>query len=439
MRSADIFKNVYYNDKELTDRDYVYSRKMFLYESSTANAAAAISGGAFLAGFNNYLGVSDEISGIIAGIPILTGVIQIFSPIIFEKIEKKKFLICLSYLLNRVLLGFMYLVPLMVEGTSNRIILMLSMYVLSSAFSSFASSPIGGWLVDLAPTSIRGIYLGKKDAVSLISNTVTGLTMGWLLDLFRAGNQERLGFIFVGLIILALSIANFIFMSKVHEPINKKSNTDISIMDVIVKPFQDTYFRKVIVFTVLYNIALQISAPYFSIYMVTGLKLNYGYITMIGILSTAARVFFSKRWGKLADRTSWYKVTILSILALGINHCLWLVINPATSFVSFPLVQLISGATWAGAAISVFNLPFMYLPSQGRTMYLSSNAAYGAIAGFLSTLIGSRILLNLKTLHFNMAGLAIGNMQILFTISGLLLVICALYVLLFMKPEKKTQ
>jgi Na+/melibiose symporter-like transporter len=437
MHLRELVKNVYFNDRELTNEDYAYSRKMFLYESSSANAAVAICGGAFLAGFNNYLGVSDEVSGIIAGIPILTGVVQIFSPIIFEKIEKKKFLICLSYLLNRILLGFMYLIPLMVTGTAHRIILMLSMYILSSAFSSFAAAPVGGWIVDLAPTQIRGIYLGKKDAVSLITNTVTGLTMGWILDLFRAANQERLGFIFIGCVVLMISIANFIFMSKVHEPLNKKSNDTIRIRDVIVKPFQDTNFRKVIIFTVLYNIALQISAPYFSIYMVTGLKLNYGYITMIGILSTATRVFFSKRWGKLADRTSWHKVTILSIFALGLNHCIWIVINPSTASISFPLVQLISGATWAGAAISVFNLPFMYLPEQGRTMYLSSNAAYGALAGFLSTLVGSRILASLKGYNFSILSLNIGNMQLLFAISGVLLVACALYVLFFMKPEKK--
>lgn len=437
MSVKDSIKKIYYSDKELTSEDFAYSRKMFLYEGTTANALAAICGGAFLAGFNNYLGVSDEISGIIAAIPIVTGVIQIFSSIIFEKIEKKKFLICISYLFSRVLLGFMYLVPLLVSGTRNRIIIMLTMYIASSAWSSFAASPIGAWLVDLIPNSMRGRYLGNKDAVSLVANTTMGLLMGWVLDRFRDAGNESLGFIVIGITVIILAIINFSFMSRVFEPLSKRNSRKITVKNVIIEPLKDINFRKVIIFTILYNIALQMAMPYFPIYMVTGLKLEYSYITMIGILSTGARVLFSKKWGRLADKTSWRNVTMLSVLLLGLNHISWIFINPFTSIIAFPVIQFIGGLIWAGAAIAVFNLPFMYLPSEGRTIYLSSNAAYGGIAGFLSTILGSRILALFKDLKFNIGWLEIGNMQVLFTISGLLLIVCGLYVLFFMKPEKK--
>lgn len=437
MSIKDSIKKIYHNNKELTSEEYSHSRKMFLYESITANALVAICGGAFLAGFNNYLGVSDEVSGVIAGIPVVTGVIQIFSSIIFEKMENKKFLICISYLFSRVLLGFMYLVPLLVNGTRNRIIIMLSMYIASSAWSSFAASPIGAWLVDLIPNSMRGRYLGYKDAVSLIANTTTSLLMGLVLDKFRNAGNEVMGFIVIGIAVIILAIINFSFMSRISEPITKKSIKKITIKNVITEPLKDINFRKVIIFTILYNIALQMAMPYFSIYMVTGLKLEYSYITMIGILSTGARVFFSKRWGKLVDKTSWRNVTMLSILLLGFNHISWIFVNPFTSIITIPIVQFMSGLIWAGAAIAVFNLPFMYLPSEGRTLYLSSNAAYGGIAGFLSTLLGSKILASFKDLKFKIAWLEIGNMQILFAISGILLIACGLYVLFFMKTEKK--
>jgi Na+/melibiose symporter-like transporter len=433
MKLGSIIKNVYFNQNSLSRKDYEKGRKLFLFEGCFAVGVFSLTSGAFLAGLANYMGASDEFNGIIGAIPVFAGVVQIFSGLVFERLESRKLLVSILCLSFRTLLGLMYFIPFIFKGTNTRLVMLAGTYGIAYLFASFITPPANNWLVSLTPDNIRGKYLAKKDAYSLGFLTIITLIVGKVLDIFRKVNNEKIGFVFMGFIVMAMAVSNFYFLSSIREPKVEVSGTNLKLKDIFLKPLSDKKFRLVMVLFVLWNIGLQIAGPFFAVYMVTNLKLSYSYIMLMGVLSNIVRIFIVPRWGKLADNKSWITCTKYSIGLLAIAHTTWMLVNHSTAWLLVPILHVASGIAWGGINMALFNIQFLYSPKEGRTVYLGVNAAVGGLLGFLSTLLGSAVIGLLQRKSFSLGDLSIGNMQIIFAVSGVLLAFCTLYAHLFLK------
>lgn len=435
MKLISTVKKTFYDNGNLTKTDYEKGRMKFIYEGSTSMVMFALAGGAFLAGFANFLGADDGFNGVLGAIPALAGSIQIFSSIFFEKLEHKKPLISLFAVVGRLLIGVMFLIPLAIINKTISLYTLMIIYILAQVFMSFVGPSMSGWLVDLTPEKMRGKYLAKKDAVSLAFVTVASLLFGKVLDVFKTNKSENIGFIIIGLVLIILAFLEMYFLSEIREPLIHKKNIDLKLKNTIFEPVVNKDFRKVLILFVFWNISLFIALPYFSVYMVTGLKLSYTYIMIMGLLSNVARVILVKHWGILADSKSWEKTTVYSILTLAMCHFIWGFANQETAFIIVPLMNILGGIAWGGASIAMFNIQFIYAPKKNRTVYIGGCAAYGGIIGFATTLLGSIIIDAVGSSKIVVLGFSFSNMQVVFLISGVLLGLCSLYVHIFI--EKK--
>jgi MFS family permease len=421
------FKDTFYNTKPLSEQDYEHSRKIAIYEGCTARAVFNLTSGAFLAGYASFLGADDAFNGIIGAIPVLAGVISILSPIYFEKRDKRKLQVVVLNFLHRFILGLMGFIPLIAAGRTPRLMLMASFYMLAYLAVSFANPAGSAIYIDLTPANIRGRYFGKRESLLLAVGTVFTLVLGRVLDEYRAKDNEYGGFIIVFAVVLLLSLVNLFFWSSIKEPAVKSKKTSFTLRQIVTIPLGNAGFRKIIIFFILYNVGLQVGGPFFSVYMVTGLKLDYTYIMVMSMMSTIVNVILVRVWGRIADSKSWNFVLTYSILLLGIVHLCWGFVNDSTAFILVPLFHIISGAAWAGIGISTFNIQYIYSPENGRTVYTGFNAALGGLMGFLGTMGGSVLLGVFDKMGLHIGSFIISGMQMLFFISGALLVLCSLY------------
>ncbi len=431
------FREVFYSTKPLEERDFERSRKMMIFEGCTTRSIFNLTSGAFLAGYASFLGADDAFNGIIGAIPVLAGVIQLFSPIYFEKQERRKLQVTVLNFLHRFILGLMVFIPLIAFDKTPRLLLLAGIYLTAYLAVSFANPAASGIMIDLTPENIRGRYFGKRESFLLAVGTVFSLVLGRVLDTFKAGGNEYGGFVVTFTVILLLSFANFFFWSRIKEPHKQRNKTSFRVGQIITMPLKNAGFKKIVVFFVLYNVGLQIGGPFFSVYMVTGLKLEYTYIMLMGMLSTMVNVTLVRVWGRMADSRSWDFVLKYSILLLGLSHFAWLFVNQSTAFLLVPVLHITSGAAWAGIGISTFNIQFIYSPEEGRTVYIGFNAALGGLMGFIGTLAGSALLLVFEGLGLQISGFRFGGMQIIFSISGILLTLCSAYAHFFIRQQAK--
>lgn len=406
---------------------YESGRKKFILEGCSGMGVFTLTTGAFIAGFCKHLGASDELNGIIGAIATLTCFTQLFSYMIFEKLNSRKKLTSSLCLIFRLLLGLMFILPLIAIKPSFSISFVIIFYFTAYAIAAFVTPATSAWIVDLVPGESRGGYFAKKDAWSLAFITVLSPVMGLVLDYFRKSDNESVGFMVLGGVVIILACFNFFFMSTAYEPVEKikKSSANISVLFKVLK---DKEFRKVIFLFIFWNIALQIAGPYFAVYMVSDLSLSYSYIMILGVISSVSRVLSVKIWGRIADKKGWNYTTALSIAALGVLHFTWFFVDKRTAIILLPILHLIGGVIWGGISIALFNIQFVYAPEVGKTAYIGLSAALGGILGFTSTYLGGRILNLLPNCKFSLLSVTIGNIQVLFMLSGILLGLTSLFI-----------
>lgn len=413
----------YFCSEPMTDSDYSKGRRLFLAEGCFANGIVTLTTGAFLSGYGDFLGADDSVNGLMGSIPVLLCSLQAFSSIILEGLARKKCLIAGFALIHRLLLAFLFFIPLLTPDPGLRLAAAVGVYGISHFFGAFIGTGTGNWLLQLVPKNLQGSYLGKKDSLSFAFSTVMSLIMGWSMDWFRKNHMEQHGFLVAGLAVFFLSLLNFSCLSSIREP--QCTPLRQRLRDAAFMPLADREYRKVMMVYMFWNLGLQIAGPFFSVYMVTGLKLNYAYITFLGLISSTARVISARLWGRLADASSWLLAARLSMGLLGVVHSFWLFMSPENCYVLQPVLQALSGAAWGGIAIAVFNLQYHYAPAEKRVLYVSANSSYAGLCGFLATLWGALFLRLVPDLQIGAA--TVDGMRILFLLSGILILCCVRY------------
>lgn len=418
--------NTYYSRHPLTKADYKRGRSLFVLEGTMANGILALTSGAFLSGYASSLGADDSLNGIIGAIPTLLCAVQLFSCVVMENLREKKFLIAILAFAHRLLLTLIFFVPLFVSNEALRLAAVIGIFAAAHGCGAFIGTGVGSWLRKLVPERKLGRYLGKRDAKALAFTTVVSLAMGKLLDFSRGRDAEQTGFLIIGMAVLAMAFVNFYCVSNIKEPPGDECHKRVKLNQVFTEPFKSSGFRKIIGFYGFWNLGLQIAGPFFSVYMVTGLNLDYTYITLLGLIATLSRVVASIFWGRMADRRSWLWITKASMLLLGIVHMSWFFMTKETCLVLQPILQCTSGIAWGGIAISVFNVQYQYAPEDKQVLFVGANTAYAGMIGFGASLLGAVLLKLLPNLQ--LAGTTITGMQILFALSGSLIIGCAWYV-----------
>ncbi len=418
-----VVSRTFFCDTPMTEADFKKGRRLFIAEGCCANGIATLTTGAFLSGYISFLGADDSINGLIGSIPVLLCALQMFSSIVLENIRQKKFLIAGFALIHRLLLAAVFFVPLYVRDSGVRLASVIGLYAFAHCFGAFIGTGTGNWMLNLVPDHIRGSFLGKKDAFAFAFTTVLSLIMGRVMDWFRFSGMEQTGFLVVGFVVFIIAGSDFMCLSSIKEP--ESTPHPQKLRAAIFEPLADREYRKVMMVYMFWNLALQIAGPFFSVYMVTGLHLDYTYITFLGLISSIVRVVASYVWGRLADATSWLKVSRLSMGLLGLVHASWLFMTPETCYVMQPVLQAISGAAWGGISISVFNLQYHYAPTDKRVLYVSANSSYAGLCGFLATMLGASLLKLIPS--FEILGMPVTGMQVLFLLSGGLILGCVFH------------
>lgn len=420
----------------INDDNFELSRRRFVMEGCIANGIYTLTAGAFLVGYSKYLGGNDQFNGIVLALPLLANAIQLFSPLLLERLENRKKLIMILCLFYRTLLAMMILIPFITEVTSIRLFLLGSMYFLAYAILGFLNPAGASWIISLVPEYMRGRYFGIRDMFLLSSAAILSLVMGRVLDVFKSHGSEFMGFVFVFCVVLVMVVLNIMVLSGIKEPKIIQMNEALKLKSLVTLPLKNKMFRKVVFLNIFWNLSVQFALPFFAVYMVTGLKLSYTFIMVMGIILSCVQAFSAKLWGAFSEKVGWEFTTVLSIGILGVVHLIWVFVNKGNYVLMIPITQILSGIGWAGVNISLFNIQFKYAPQEGRTIFVGFNAALSGVVGFASALFGSVIVGALNGVKLDIKIATLGNMPIVFGISGIMIVCCALFFGFWFKEKR---
>lgn len=424
---------------ELSVKDYEKSRLMAIFEGISARIIFGFTTGAFLTGYLKYIGADDKLCGQIAAIPVLAGIIQFFSPLLLEKLNRRKPLVTCFNALHRIMLVLLVVIPLLPLPVNSRLTMVGVLYFMSHLMVNMVSPATVTMIISLVPQGMRGKYFGNREMFLIFISSVLNIVMGRVLDIFTLQNKPYQGYmVMYGVALLAMLLNLFSYL-KMKEPPLSTAKAEIRFKNLFLLPLKEIKFRKIIILFFIWGVSLNFSSPFFSVYMVSQLKLSYTFITVCGLLNALSYVLSVRLWGKAADKKSFTYTAMITLTLLGLSHAGWF-FAAAGSFLQQPLVILLhitSGIAWAGINISLLNIPYEYTPDEGKTVYLGFNAALSGLVGFISSMIASWMVGRMENFRGSFFGVPITQFQIIFAISGTLTVIAGIYIRLFIWKKKK--
>lgn len=313
------------------------------------------------------LGANNAQIGLLTSIPNLLGnFFQLFTTKAMERYSRKKILLFGAILQSLmwiliILVGFLYFFKGLNSNTSVNSIILI--YTLLALFGGFISPAWNSLMNDVVLREERGRYFGKRNKMLGIVALISMLLVGFVLDYFK---QTKIFFgfaIIFGVCFIARAISSYL-LSRHYEPELKLEKEYYFSIKQFIKKIPKSNFGKFVFFLFLVQLATAIASPFFAVYMLNNLNLNYTTYILVVIASSLSSLIFMPVWGKFSDKYGNLRIMKICGFFTPFVPLLWLIspiiakFNPALLVYYLLIIEFLSGLVWAGFNLTSAN--FIY-------------------------------------------------------------------------------
>lgn len=365
--------------------------RLLIVDGVFAMGMGALAGGPFLAAFALAIGASNYEVGLLATIALLSQVMQLPGLALAKHLRKRRAIITLSAGISRLLWLFIILIPLLF--VERGITFLLQWFLISALVGALAGPSWNSLLSDIVPRNSFGRVFAQRMALG--TALALGLTLGggWFIDQWKAISPDTALYAYSCLfgVGLLFGLIATVAVSRLPEP-NMKQADDSSMLALVLDPFKDLNYRKLLVFLALWSFAVNMAGPFFVIYMLQRIGISLTLVTMLTVASQLANLLFLRIWGSMADRYSCKSVLKASGPLFFVSVLAWCFTTmPERHFATVPLlfaIHALSGIGLAGVNISSAGIALKLSPSGKTHGYMTAFGLVGALAGACAPLVG---------------------------------------------------
>jgi MFS family permease len=334
------------------------------------------------------LGATQGQIGLMSSLSNLTGaVFLLVGALLAERLIHRKMITLFGGAgFSRLALLMLVFVPILFKGQT----LIWFAIAMSVAKDSFGNLSYPAWIAvinDTVPIEGRGRYFGSRNFVMGIAGMITTVLAGELITMFVAqkGYQIALGIAFV---LGAISTYSY---AHIHEPLPQVNPSDTFHLD-LHQFFRDIrtqpQFIALIATTALWNLAVNISGPFFNVFMVKNLKFTASVVGILAVVTSLSALFVQNGIGAVSDRWGAKRVQFASMCVIPLLPMAWVVV---TSAWHVAIINIFSGVVWAAFNLASFNLMLEIIPKDQIPRYSAVYQIVVTLSLALGALIGSGI------------------------------------------------
>lgn len=292
--------------------------------------------------------------------------------------------------------------------------------VAGSVYFSVNGIAIPAWnslMGDYTTAETRGRYFGRRNGLSQLVTFGAVVLAGVILEFFARRHDPITGFA----IILAIAVAcrfcsSYTLMGHFEFPYKKVEGSYFSFWQFIRRSPKSNFARFVYLQAFM-NFSVQISAPFFAVYMLTDLHFTYlQYMIAQGVF-IGTHFIAMRRWGVFSDKYGNRLALKITSLMMPVLPVLWLF---STKMPAILLIQVISGLTWGGWILCSSNFLFDSVtpPKRARCVaYQNFFNSMGIFAGALTgAFLSTRAPMELNFVFFRVP--LVSRLCYLFALSG---------------------
>lgn len=360
------------------------------WEGIFANPYIIITDTTYLTAFAVMLSASNALIALIGGLSFLVRVFQLLGAYFVERYGNRKRFCVLTAIGARLSWLLVVAAGLIWRDDGGALLLVFAVVTLvAKIFETMLGMGWMSWATDLIPSRLRGAYFGFRLSVMAAVNVATTYAIGYVLDLFKGFGRETDGYLAMLVVASLCGFVTILLFEKQYEPPFRPS-PDRDFQRDAWLPLQDAHFRPVIIFNLLWATSQGVALVFFTVQMISVLKMSFTQIALFNIIVTIGRVLLNPFWGKFTQRFGSSATLKICGALIAINPILWLFATP-DNLVPIWLDALNSAVAWTGFDLASMNIQFTDSKPKGRAYYFAWVGIASGVGLFVSGAIGGQL------------------------------------------------
>ncbi|MFC0677017.1 MFS transporter [Lysobacter korlensis] len=378
---------------EITHDDLEHGTRRLMFDAAFSTIVGTLNSGVVLVAYALLLGASSTVIGVLAAIPFLTQLLQAPAVILLERVRSRRLVSIVALFMARLALPLMAVLGFM-ENRTLALTLLVVGETVHCAFNAVAGCAWNSWIRDLVPEERMGNFFAQRTIWATVLGIVgTALAAGALHFAGpNGGGGTPLAFAGLYMIGFVSSLVSTWQLAKVPEPAMPAPVPGRRLRALFAQPFHDPDFVRLLRFFASWQFAVNLAAPFFTVFMMRQLGFSAGFVLVMSIVSQLANIVVLRTWGRLSDRFT--NKTVLTFAAPAFIACIAAMSLAGEiggrGWTSTYLIVLhvLMGMTSAGVALASSAISMKMAPRGAATAYVATNALVTALAAGAAPLLG---------------------------------------------------
>lgn len=363
-------------------------RFCMLLSTVMASIISQLSGGLFYTSFLLMYGMDKSRIGILTFIPYMTCLFSIFSPYILERFKKRKRILVVGkfvyYFINIVGIT---LLPIIVQDPDARLFWFVVLVFAANAVNQFFLPGFTAWNSNFLPERVRVDYFASSLCIQASVSGVIVLAVSYVGDMFAGTAQENQILIAIRYIAFALAVVDcIIWLIPKEYPYAKTARVKLS--NVFVLPIRNKRFFRTVLIVAICELVYQLPYVTLNAYILQDVGVSYTLVNGINSTYFVFYIIFAGMWKKFIKRNYWFRATTFGLLLESFTYLAYAFVTADTIWL-YILVRLSQHFTGVVRSICAQSLPYVNLPEEDRTSYLSFNTILTNFSIFLGMMLGT--------------------------------------------------
>lgn len=346
------------------------------------------------------LGLGPGAAGLMVTLPVLLGAtLQLATPWGVRKLGSHKHWVVAGIATQVLCLLMLPLAALFISTTAA--VISFSAVAFYWAAGLAGNPPWNTWMEDVVPLQIRTRFFACRQRTSQICLLAGFVVGGLALQYGQFAGRELMVFAAIFLTAAGARFLSGCFVATQSEPSRGKVIEErVSLRDLFSTGGRISG-GSLVVYLLAMQVAVQISGPYFTPFMLKQEKWSYlTYMLLLGF-GFLGKVIALPLWGRLGQRVGAARLMWVGGLAIVPISSLWLIsdlfrgmewqvggVTLSAQFAWIAAVQLLSGITWAAYELAMALLFLHGIPREQRTSLLTLYNFGNSAAMVVGALIG---------------------------------------------------
>jgi MFS family permease len=240
---------------------------------------------------------------------------------------------------------------------------------------------------------ILGSFFSRRWSLATAIGIVLSLGAGYFIDAWRTAHPDSVlaGYSFLFLSGVIAGYIGIYYLFTMPEP--RMQTTDrTSLPQLFSASLRHPNFRRLLLFLACWNFAVNLAAPFFTVYLLKNLHLDLILVIGLSILSQGMSVLSYPLWGRIIDRFS--NKTVLSLAGPLFMFAIlgWTFTTlPGSHPLTLPLLVLlhgIMGISTAGVTLSSGYIGLKLAPRETATAQLAVISVSNSLVAGIAPVIG---------------------------------------------------